>query len=413
MLMYVSVIMACAMIALAQPARAIEVPPSWQVYNVSNSDLPNNLVYRVEVDKLGRAWLSCGGLTLFDGSNWKNFSEFGVLQIGIASDNTVWCACDLFSGSLVHCDGVTATSYNDQNSNIPSNWVTGVTVDNDDRVWAGCSYTGIGELNDTTWTKHLGSQETGGGYVSMAHDKDNTIWAASGIMLHHYSNGAWASMTVPGLDDQSQAIRNILCDHDSSIWLGIDAKGLAHYKGGQWTFYSVESGELPDNMVYATALDSSGVLWVGTAKGLSSFDGTTWETRTKENWVLPDDRVRSIAVGADNSLWVGTERGLLHTAQSVVDVAETDAGSLGLVLSPNPVDGDAVAIRFSLPAPAQTEVEVYALSGERVAVVAAGALPTGDHSYSFDSRRLATGSYYCVVTTAGHRVAHIPFAIRR
>ena len=409
-----TILAACACVLLAQQAYAVENPSSWDVYNRSNSGLPNDRVFKTAVDRLGRVWVGCGGLTMFDGNSWKVFNEIGVLQIGVAADNTVWCASGLFSGALTHCDGTTITYYNSENSDLPSNWVQGVTVDNNNHVWAACAYTAMAEFDGTTWTKHLNAEEMGLGIFTLAHDRNNTIWVTKLDALMRYSNGEWTKIPVPGLSfENNDEITDIVCAADGSVWISTSKAGVGHYSNGTWTFYNTGNSDIPTNYIRATAVDSSGVLWLGSFQGLTSFDGSTWETRTKSNWVLPNDTISGIAVAPDNSLWVGTFGGLLHAAQSTTDVPEPEADPLGLVLAPNPAAGNDIMIRFTLPAPARTEIEVYTLTGDRAAVVDAADLPAGDHTYRFDTSALASGSYYCVIKTAGRITSRTALVINR
>lgn len=402
---------ASALLVCAQPACAIEEPPSWHVYTSANSDLPANLVYNIAIDKLGRAWMSCGGLTLFNGSSWKNFSEYSPVQIAIDKDNNAWSACSLFSGSLVFSDGSVAVSYTDQNSGIPSNWVTGVAVDNYNHVWAGCNYTGVGEYDGVSWVKHLSASETGGGRLGMACSSDNTVWMISADSLYSYSNGVWVSTAVPGFKlGTTNMLSDLLCAGDGSVWLGTSFNGVGHYKDGAWTFYSVAQG-MPDTTVLSIALDSAGVLWVGTTKGLTSFDGSTWSTRTTENWVLPSNRVQSLAVGANNQLWVGTDKGLLVASQTATSVGEYKA-PVALSVAPNPIDASA-AVRFTLPVAAYTTVELFTATGQRVATLTAGELSAGEHTYVFSSHGLAAGAYQCVVRTGNILSSQTSFIVRR
>ena len=405
-----SIVAACAVVSVAQPLCAVESPSVWKVYTTQNSELSSNFISTLAVDRLGRAWISSeGDLVMLDGENWKPVNGFKVLEMGVAKDNSVWCACDLFSGSLVHTDGTTTTFYNDVNSDIPSNWVTAVAVDEADHVWAGCSYSGVGEFDGTNWTTHLGGAQTGIARLTMASGPDNLVCMAGAESIYRYSNGEWTTFMVPGLNAGVDRIYDLVYADDGSIWAATSSLGVGHLVGDTWTSYSTDNG-VPSSNVLGVAVDSNGVVWAGTDNGLASFNGTTWTTYTKDNWVLPDNTIRSIAVGPDNSLWIGTDAGLLYASQTTTDVPEPGTAPAP-VLSPNPAQGE-VSIRFFLPSPAHTDVEIYAVSGNRVAVIAADDLPTGEHVYRFDTNVLAAGSYYCVIKTAGRITTHTPLFVR-
>jgi hypothetical protein len=107
---------------------------------------------------------------------------------------------------------------------------------------------------------------------------------------------------------------------------------------------------------------------------------------------------------------------LLHLQGGAgVSAVETpEAGELpGLSLalygcSPNPFN-PATTIRFELPATAVVKVEVYAVSGHRVATLVRGTMPAGRHAVTWrgcddTGRELATGIYLVRMEAAGRRM---------
>jgi Ca-activated chloride channel family protein len=74
---------------------------------------------------------------------------------------------------------------------------------------------------------------------------------------------------------------------------------------------------------------------------------------------------------------------------------------------PNPFNG-ATCVRFWLPAPGAVDLTVYDLAGQRVATLASGAWPAGEHVVSWDGRldsgdRAASGLYTCRLVVGGER----------
>jgi hypothetical protein len=63
-------------------------------------------------------------------------------------------------------------------------------------------------------------------------------------------------------------------------------------------------------------------------------------------------------------------------------------------------------VRFSLPEPAAVTLEVYDLTGRRVAVLVDGVpMAALDHEVTLDARDLPTGNYLVVLRTASHTEA--------
>jgi ligand-binding sensor domain-containing protein len=66
------------------------------------------------------------------------------------------------------------------------------------------------------------------------------------------------------------------------------AGGLAKFDGVNWTVYNTLNSGLPNNWVYAIAIDGQGNKWIGTlGGGLAKFDGVNWTVYNTENYGLP------------------------------------------------------------------------------------------------------------------------------
>jgi ligand-binding sensor domain-containing protein len=64
--------------------------------------------------------------------------------------------------------------------------------------------------------------------------------------------------------------------------------GLAKFDGINWTVYNTSNSGLPDNYVYAIAIDGQGNKWIGTlGGGLAKFDGVNWTVYNTSNSGLP------------------------------------------------------------------------------------------------------------------------------
>ena len=99
------------------------------------------------------------------------------------------------------------------------------------------------------------------------------------------------------------------------VWL---AAGLVKFDGEHWTVYNTANSDLPNNNVYAVALDAQESKWVGTWRGgVAKFDGQTWEVYDTENSALPSNYVWSLAIDAQGNKWIGTWLGGLGVYREV------------------------------------------------------------------------------------------------
>jgi ligand-binding sensor domain-containing protein len=98
-------------------------------------------------------------------------------------------------------------------------------------------------------------------------------------------------------------------DGNGNKWIGTDL-GLAVFDNTNWTVYTTSNSGLPNNSVRAIAFDSAGNAWIGTYfGGLAKFDGSTWTVYTTSNSGLPSDFVKCIDLDSMNNVWVGTDFG--------------------------------------------------------------------------------------------------------
>lgn len=104
-------------------------------------------------------------------------------------------------------------------------------------------------------------------------------------------------------------VRAIVQTRDGYIWLGTDG-GLVRFNGESFTAFTVQSGALKDNEVWALQEDDEGGLWIGTyGGGLTLFKEGRFRTFTTSDG-LPDDVVMALASDHQGNIWMITPQGL-------------------------------------------------------------------------------------------------------
>jgi ligand-binding sensor domain-containing protein len=136
----------------------------WSNYTTSNSSLPSDYVGTVTVDNNDVLWLNCRdpqypdkmgaefglGLTRFDGNTWTTYNRNNsplpsdcFWDVQVDADNRLWIATAGDVG-LVCYDGLTWKTYDTDNSGIALNEVTKITIDSRrDLIWL-TQYPGLG-----------------------------------------------------------------------------------------------------------------------------------------------------------------------------------------------------------------------------------------------------------------------------
>lgn len=105
-------------------------------------------------------------------------------------------------------------------------------------------------------------------------------------------------------------VQTLVVDQMGSLWIGTyDLILLRVNPNGVWTGFnypnSIQGVSMVGNLVYCSAVDANGTVWLGSSKGLMSFDGNNWELANYQNYPVWDMAINStgkIQVGSVNFL---------------------------------------------------------------------------------------------------------------
>ena len=202
--------------------------------------------------------------------------------------------------------------YDTSNSPLPTDAISHVVVDGNDRVWVlpspndGTLYL----LENEEWsTVALPAQGTQSWIIDLQVDELNRLWVcytSDSVLM--YDGTQWQSYVYPqgNLDIRDMALEQ------NGFWLATHS-GLIHYADNAWQTYSMDNSGLPSNELACVATDIDGTVWTGTFRdpmstvgsdGLVHFDGTEWITYTTENSILLRDRISTLDISADGRKWI-------------------------------------------------------------------------------------------------------------
>jgi len=327
---------------------------TWEVYNISNSGLPNNYVNNIRIDGSGRKWIGTqGGLAVLDGTSWivYNTGNSGlpnndVRSVFIDGSNTKWIGT--FGGGLASFNGTSWNVYNTGNSQIPTNDIHCVAVDGSNTKWMGTYGGGLVGFDGTNWTiynagnsglpyndvsamaKEPGTQKTwtgtyGGGIASY----DGVQW-----QVYNTGNSGLPSNTI-----NENGLQSVTAN---TVWIGTAGYGLAMFDGMYWTIYNIGNSGLPSNNVYGIAFDDLNNVWIGTnGGGLAMKDNDAWTVYNTGNSSLPADHVYCVTVDPQGNKWIGTWGGGLAVIRRPA-APEITFNTTSLDLGTVPVGGDSI-----------------------------------------------------------------------
>lgn len=241
---------------------------TWEIYNTSNSDIPDDWVWGLDIDSDQNAWIGTVGygLAKFDGTNW--------------------------------------TIYNASNSDLPSNTCFVTAFESNGDIWEG-TMSGVSMFDGSNWTSLLG----GGDVWDIEIDSNNHKWVATlGSGLAVYNNISWTYYSTAELG--TDGTRSIEIDDFGIKWIGTD-NGLVKYDGTNWTIYNTSNSPIPNNSVISLEIDQDDNIWIGTGGsnntgGLAKFDRTNWTVYTDENSSLPSNYINDLMPDNDGNIWIAT-----------------------------------------------------------------------------------------------------------
>ena len=200
----------------------------------------------IKFDRQNRLWIATyQGLYMRDGEKWTTYNKSNssltetVQCMAFDSSNRLWCGT--FGGGLFCFDGTKWSNYTTSNSSIPSNYVGLVTVDNNNVVWLNCrdpqypdkmgSEFGLGltrfDGNTCTTYNHNNSPLPSDCFWDVQVDADNRLWIATAgdVGLVCFDGTAWTTYDVDNSGIALNEVTKITLDPKRDlIW-------LTHYPG--------------------------------------------------------------------------------------------------------------------------------------------------------------------------------------
>ncbi len=172
----------------------------WTTYNTKNSDLANDMIHGLAMDKQGRVWMTTydGVSVLAPNNQWTNYTK---ADLGLTNDDV---------------------------------WLSDLDVDEQGRVWIG-SYSpwtgsyGYGIImlapNGSSTVYTIDNPDpTSNDILALLIDEEGRVWAGTGVGLSVLSpDGRWESYTYENSDIPEGAINSLAMDNSGRLWIGTDA----------------------------------------------------------------------------------------------------------------------------------------------------------------------------------------------
>jgi hypothetical protein len=147
-------------------------------------------------------------------------------------------------------------------------------------------------------------------WINYLADEGQYLWVGTwgGLVKLNKSTGEYIIYDEWNSKLPNNHVYAIAIDGGGNKWIGT-YRGLAKFDGVNWTVYDTSNSGLPSNYVNAIAIDGGGNKWIGTYRGLAKFDGVNWTVYNTSNSGLPSNYVRAIAIDGQGNKWIGTYGG--------------------------------------------------------------------------------------------------------
>jgi Two component regulator propeller len=379
---------------------------SWTIYDSTNSSLPFSWITAIAADSNGAIWV--GGATVDSGS-------------------TVWDPkMRATLGQLI--DGVWAI-HDPSNSSLEGRSVKTIAADAEGSIWVGTD-TGMVQFDGATWTRYyhdalLAPPIYFPNVISIAIDRTGNLWALSrpptGPMLMQKFDGQF--WTPIDMDQMYPQVARLVVDPKNQTWLLAGEKGIAYVNGAklkrQLPNYWLYPGGKPTSMAFGPG----GITWIGSAMAgqypyisLGAYYMETWHTYSPASSGLPDGTVLSLAVDSRGLVWIGTAAfGLVIYDPSLDDISgvERPVVASGAISSvhPNPTAANAT-VTYRLRTPAHLRVALYNSRGAELRTLLDEARIAGEGRLTLATIDLPSGLYF-VRVSSGANTETWPLVVNR
>jgi ligand-binding sensor domain-containing protein len=303
--------------------------PNWNVYNTTNSVLPSNDIWELELDDNNMVWITTNKfkyLTRTNGEDWENIiipgaaypAQFWARGLAIDHLNNIWFNLkydvtlkysdgegwttydsnetgmffghvftlkhdhigNLYfatAGGLIKFDGVNWVRFDLSNSGITSSEVISLSIDVDNSVWLSSlghpvfgGQSGVSHFDGSNWTTYnTNNSELPANAPVIVVQNNGIKWFVSGFAAARFNGSNWNVLSIP--HDGPGGVSKMYVDPFDHVWFCTTDNGLIKFDGMQWTTYKTSNSGIPSNWVNDVAVDPEGKVWVATSNGLAVF----------------------------------------------------------------------------------------------------------------------------------------------
>jgi hypothetical protein len=233
--------------------------PSWKVFSLINDGntmwvaTDSGVCKREKFDTIKNFFKNDSNWVYFNKSN-TNLPSNTILTIDVKpNDHSIWMICDSASHrTAIKFQNGNITNYNSNNSLIPHDSITCLTIDSSYNVWCGTG-NGLAKLDNTlqTWTLFTKSNSSlPSDLITALHtDKWGNLWIGSDQAITKYDGTNW--ITYTNSDYLFGNIKSIVVDTFNNKWI-LSQKHLTIFREGgivgSFVFHNLDTSIHPTDV---------------------------------------------------------------------------------------------------------------------------------------------------------------------
>ncbi len=384
---------------------------TWDLLPSNEIGINSAAINCITQDQNNQTWLGTigEGVFFFDGIQWINFNEDNsplptnwVTSIAIDSNNVKWIGTFGNTGGLTRFDGENWKIYNLEDYGISGNTTYDLKIDTHGRYWMGSYWEGLIEFDGDSSFQKYNSGNTNlnqnlDEIISVNVQMDSVIICGSelgGAAMFNRKDTTWTHF----LNNTDLVINSIEIDIKNNIWFAGNHYVSSYHQISEWINYDYDSSYYAkmivskDNKIYFSTRKDALLL-------LNSSNGEEWE-----KIITPFDELTEI--GCDglfqdhlDNIWIGYNNGNLavYNPEGITSIKNGINDHLKVFsLSqnyPNPFN-PSTKISYSIPNQSHVSLKVYDVLGREVALLISKEQPVGNYSIEFDASKLTSGIYF-------------------
>ncbi|MFN0188283.1 MAG: T9SS type A sorting domain-containing protein, partial [Bacteroidia bacterium] len=225
----------------------------------------------------------------------------------IASNNDVWVVNGdaALNGGVGHYNGTTWTYYNSSNSNLPTEQLSDIAIDQNNNKWITCNL-GILKYDGLNWIQYTSANSglSPGAPREVMIDSLNRVWVCNGFNIDifdgtnwtHLNNTTWPVANFSATNMYINGNKIILCETTNS-------SRVMMFDGTNWSW------EWTNDFILSCYIDVNGNFWTAGANSVRKFDGTQWKIYTRHSTALAENSNEDMFIDSKNNKWFANGNG--------------------------------------------------------------------------------------------------------